>query len=76
MDRENDISGILVENKPRNLAGAKAEAGALAMQNLLFTCTNDDEIIDKALNFSMIEGDNITVTATAEVLRDIGRRPQ
>ena len=63
---------ILVENKPRNLAEAKAEAGALAMQNLLFTCTNDDEIIDKALNFSMIEGDTIQATATAEIITDIG----
>ena len=32
-----------------------------------------DEILDKWIVFSMIEGDTITVTATAEALSFIGR---
>jgi hypothetical protein len=48
-----------------------AQAAFLALKQALIT----DEIVDKWINFSMIEGDNILVTATAEVHRDIGRRP-
>ena len=34
---------------------------------------NPNEIVDKWIDFSMIEGDTIVVTATAEISRDIGR---
>ena len=52
-------------------AALKAEAGRLAMQKLLFTCGGKDEIIDKWLDYSMIEGGNILATVTAEVRTDI-----
>ena len=43
------------------------------MQKLLTFCVGSDEIIDKWLDYSMIEGENILATATAELLVDIGR---
>ena len=57
--------------KAEELRREGAQAAFLALKQALIT----DEIVDKWINFSMIEGDNILVTATAEVHRDIGRRP-
>jgi len=48
--------------------------GAQAAFFLLNQAIIDDETVDKWINFSMIKGDYIIVEATAEVLRDIGRR--
>ena len=64
---------IYLEEKERNMEAVKEEAGRLAMHHLLLKCGKNDVIIDKWLNFSMIEGDTIQATATAELIADIGR---
>ena len=46
-----------------------AKAALYALRQALY----DQEMVDKWINFSMIEGDTITVEATAEVIREIGR---
>ena len=66
---------VALREAPRDLEAVKRE-GAEAAVFRLNQAVIYDETVDKWINFSMIEGDNITVTATAEVLRDIGRRPQ
>jgi len=58
---------------PPDEARLKAESGRLAMQKLLLSVAENDEIIDKWLNYSMIEGGILLATATAEILADIGR---
>ena len=63
---------LYLEKATRDIEEAKREAGQLAMHNLLLKCAKNDVIIDKSLNFSMIEGDNIQATATAELIADIG----
>ena len=66
-------SEVSVEEKARNREEVQTEAGILAMQNLLVSCDKNDEIIDKWLNYSMIERDAIQAIATAEIITDIGR---
>ena len=61
-----------LENTPPDTAALQAEAARLAMQKLLLSCAKNDEIIDKWLDYSMIEGGTILATATAEVRADIG----
>lgn len=51
----------------------KAECARLSAQNLTLFLAENDEIIDKWLDYSMIEGGIILATATAEVRRDIAR---
>lgn len=63
---------IALEKIPEDIEATKAEAGALAMRKLLSLCGKNDEIIDKWLNFCMIEGDTIQATATAELMTEIG----
>ena len=63
---------LYTEQKLRDMETVKSEAGQLAMHNLLIKCAKNDVIIDKTLNFSMIEGDTILATATAELIADIG----
>lgn len=53
-------------------AALKAEAARLSLQNLLLSCAENDEIIDKWLYYSMIEGGIISATVTAQVMREIG----
>ena len=69
------FSEVALREQDRDLEEVKRE-GAEAAVFRLNQAVIYDETVDKWINFSMIEGDNITVTATAEVLRDIGRRPQ
>lgn len=64
---------VSLEEKPRDVTLLQSEAGALAMQKLLLQCGGSHEMIDKWLDYSMIEGENILATATAELLVDIGR---
>ena len=64
-----------LRKQSRDLSEVKRE-GAEAAIFALNQATIHDETVDKWINFSMIEGDTITVTATAEILRDIGRRQQ
>ena len=61
-----------LETVPRDAAAVQSEAGALAMQKLLLLCSGDDEIIDKWINYSMIEGDIIRATAHARLQTQIG----
>ena len=63
---------VRLEKNTRDPEEVKKEgekAAVLALNRALI----HDETVDKWINFSMIEGDNIIVTATAEILRDIGR---
>ena len=46
--------------------------GAGAALSVLNRALLTDEIVDKWLNFSMIEGGSVAVEATAEVARQIG----
>ena len=66
------IEEILPEKKMRNLDEVKREGEKAAIFQLNQALISD-ETVDKWINFSMIEGDTITVTATAEVHRSIGR---
>ncbi len=50
----------------------KAEAARLCLQNLLLKRAKNDEIIDKWLYYSMIEGGILSATVKAEVRTEIG----
>ena len=52
-------------------AGERVEISRLAMQKLLSQVSRNDEIIDKWLDYSMIEGGIILATATAEILTEL-----
>lgn len=65
------IYEVYLESEAADLSALQTEAGRLAMQKLLLRCGGNDEIIDKWLDYSMIEGGNILAAATAEVLADI-----
>ena len=69
--RERYLEAQVTEQK-RNLEEVKREGARAAVLELNKTLFSD-EILDKWINFSMIEGDTITVTATAEALSFIGR---
>lgn len=69
------FSEVALREQGRDLEEVKREGAKAAVFGLNQAIMND-ETVDKWINFSMIRGDIITVTATAEVLRDIGRRPQ
>ena len=66
---------VSLRPRSRDLDEAKRE-GAQAAIFALNQALNNDETVDKWMKFDMIEGDTITVTATAKILRDIGRRGQ
>lgn len=61
-----------LEKGERNIEQAKAEAARAALWALQKAAENE-EMVDKWIEFSMIKGDTIVATATAEFLRDIGR---
>jgi len=50
----------------------RAQAARLSMQKLLHQCAENDEIIDKWLYYSMIEGDFLSATVTAQIRTEIG----
>ena len=66
---------VSLHPQSRDLDEAKRE-GAQAAIFALNQALNNEETVDKWMKFDMIEGDTITVMATAEILRDIGRRGQ
>lgn len=66
---------VSLHPQSRDVDEAKRE-GAQAVIFALNQALNNEETVDKWMKFDMIEGDTITVTATAEILRDIGRRGQ
>lgn len=63
---------VALEKEERNAEEVKQE-GAKAALRMLNQSLNPNEIVDKWVDFSMIEGDTIVVEATAEIIRDIGR---
>lgn len=66
---------VSLHPRRRDVEEAKRE-GAQAAIFALNQALINEETVDKWMKFDMIEGDTITVTATAEILRDIGRRGQ
>ena len=63
---------VMLQKEGRSLEEVKEEgkkAAVFALNQALFS----EKTVDKWLNIDMIEGGKITVTATAEVLRSIGR---
>lgn len=71
LERET-IYELSLERSPRDTQQLYRESGRLALQNLLSLTGGNDEIIDKWLDYSMIEGGNIMATVTAELLLEIG----
>jgi len=61
---------VLLSETPVDEATLKAEAAHLAMQKLTTKMHENDEIIDKWLDYSMIEGGNILATVTAVILTE------
>ena len=70
---EKEYFEVALERVPRDMEEIRFESGLAAMQKIYSLCNNKEEIVDKALNFRMIEGDNILAAADAEVRADIGR---
>ncbi len=64
---------VALEKGARDLQAAQAEAGTLAMRRLLRLCGENDEMIDKWLDYSMIDGETILASATMEVITEAGR---
>ena len=60
-----------LEKTERDLETVKREGARAALEKLNLLAIHD-EIVDKWLNFSMIEGGSVAVEATAEVARQIG----
>ena len=63
---------IWLEKQERDMELVCGEGEAAAWE-ALGKAAYPHEIVDKWINFSMIEGDNIIVTATAEIEKEIGR---
>ena len=63
---------LYLQQEAPDEAAIKAEAARLSLQNLLLKCSKNDEIIDKWLYYSMIEGGILSATVTAQVLTEIG----
>lgn len=63
---------IWLETREKDGDSLREEGGAAAL-NALEKAAYPHEMVDKWINFSMIEGDYIIVTATAEIEKDIGR---
>lgn len=67
-----DYREVFLTKTERNAEEVKEEAEKAAY-HMLNQALCGDEIVDKWINCSMIEGDTITAEATAEVIRNIGR---
>ena len=65
------IYEIALHEEASDISAVKAEISRLAMQKLLSQVSRNDEIIDKWLDYSMIEGGIILATATAEILTEL-----
>ena len=63
---------IWLETREKDGDSLRAEGEAAALI-ALEKAAQPYEMVDKWINFSMIEGDHIIVTATAEIERDIGQ---
>ena len=69
--RETRLEAAL-ESVPRSMDEAKREAAEMALF-ALEKRENSHEFVDKWVDYSMIEGDIVVATATAEICRDIAR---
>lgn len=69
------ITEVSLHPQSRDMEQAKQE-GAQAAIFTLNQALLGEETVDKWMKFDMIERDTMTVTATAEILKDIGRREQ
>lgn len=65
---------VSMQYTPRDQSEVRREAGDAALQRLK-TALHGYEIIDKWVDYCMIEGDTLAATATAEWLMDIGGGP-
>lgn len=63
---------VALEKSSREEEAVRQE-GIKAALRMLYETQNPNEIVDKWVDFSMIEGDTIVVAVTAEISRDIGR---
>lgn len=63
---------VYLQREKADESALREEAYRLCLQNLLPQCAKDDEIIDKWLYYSMIEGGILSATVILEVLADIG----
>ena len=63
---------VWLEKRERDADAVRAE-GETAALNALEKAVYPHEMVDKWLNCGMIEGDNMIVTVTAEIEKDIGR---
>lgn len=70
--RREQMMEIALEKVERNPEEARQEAGKAALR-LLQQTLNNENIIDKWIEFRMIEGDTIAAAVTAEIRRDIGQ---
>ena len=66
---------VWLEKREREMDSVRAEGEETAFA-ALEKAAYPHEIVDKWINCSMIEWDNMIVTATAEIEKDIGRRAQ
>ncbi len=69
--KKTEFLEVAMEYSPRNLDEVKKEAAAAATEKLSALLWGD-EIIDKWVDYCMIEGDLLAATATAEWIADIG----
>ncbi len=74
MQRTVVLREVQMEYQPRPEAQVRAEAAEAALRALK-TALYGYEIIDKWVDYSMIKGDTLAATATAEWLMDIGGAP-
>ncbi len=63
-------SEVALEKKPRDIAAVQQEAGQAALRELQ-SAVHSNEIIDKWVDYCMIEGGKLTAVATAEIRLDI-----
>ena len=67
---------VYLEKQQRDLEEVKREAGIAALRKLNLALGFHDEVIDKWVDYCMIEDDTLAATATAEWLMDIaGQAP-
>ncbi len=69
--KKTTFSEVALEYSQRNLEDVKKEAAAAAMQKLA-DGLRGNEIVDKWVDYCMIESGSLAATATAEWLMDIG----
>ncbi len=71
--REEWYEEVAIETQQRDIEQVKQEAAKAAGAQLAEKTFLNQDLVDKWIDFSMIDGDTICATATAEMLRDIAR---